>query len=304
MVHGPPTGRTARSPGAYPRGVSSDVTERESTTERPTRAPSGMAPMLLVGGLLAAVLAAGLLALTGGNRYVLQGLSDPGLLTEHGLIVVRVLTEIGCAVCVGSLLFAAFMVPPQRSGTLDVDGYAAVRTASIAAAVWFVGSLLMVPFTVADSIGEPVTRVFNISELLNLMDALPDAKAWFITALVVLVVFVGTRFVLSWGWTAALFFVAMVGVVPIAVTGHSSAGGAHDLATNSLLLHLAAPPSGSAAWSRCSRTVAGAVPTSALPRPGSRRSRWSAGSSWRSPVWSTRGPGADVRRCSPRHTAC
>jgi cytochrome c oxidase assembly factor CtaG/putative copper export protein len=203
-----------------------------------------MAPMLLVGGLLAAVLAAGLLALTGGNRYVLQGLSDPGVLTEHGLIVVRVLTEIACVLCVGSLLFAAFLVPPQRSGTLDVDGYAALRTASISAAVWFVGSLLMVPFTVADSIGEPVTSVFHLSELSDLVDALPLAKAWFITAIVVLLVLVGTRFALSWGWTAALFFVAVVGVIPIAVTGHSSAGGAHDIATDSLLLHLV----GAALW--------------------------------------------------------
>ncbi|TDP96423.1 cytochrome c oxidase assembly protein [Labedaea rhizosphaerae] len=203
-----------------------------------------MAPMLLVGGLLAAVLAAGLLALTGGNRYVLQGLSDPGLLTEHGLIVVRVLTEVACVLCVGSLLFAAFLVPPQRSGTLDVDGYAAMRTAGISAVVWFVGSLLMVPFTIADSIGEPVTSVFHLSELSDLMDALPLAKAWFITAIVVLIVLVGTRFALSWGWTATLFFVAVFGVVPIAVTGHSSAGGAHDLATDSLLLHLV----GAALW--------------------------------------------------------
>ena len=48
----------------------------------------------------------------------------------------RALGEIAAVIAIGSLLLAAFLVPPQKSGVLDVDGYRASRTASAAAIVW------------------------------------------------------------------------------------------------------------------------------------------------------------------------
>ena len=51
------------------------------------------------------------------------------------------------AVVVGALLLAAFLVPPQRSGYLDVAGYRAVRAAASAALVWALAAALMVPLT-------------------------------------------------------------------------------------------------------------------------------------------------------------
>ncbi|MGQ0837941.1 cytochrome c oxidase assembly protein [Actinokineospora sp.] len=204
------------------------------------RRGAGVLPLLLVGGLLAALVAAALVVLTGGDRYVILGLPTPDAVTEHGLTVVRVLAEIGSVVAVGSLLFAAFLVPPQPSGVLDVGGYAAVRSAGWGAAVWFVGALLSAPLTAADAVGRPISDVLPTDILLNLVGSLPQAKAWLVTAAIALAVFVGTRIVLTWGWTTALFFVALAGIVPVAVTGHSSSGGQHDLATNSLLFHLVA----------------------------------------------------------------
>ena len=44
--------------------------------------------------------------------------------------------------------------------------------------------------------------------------------------------------VLRWSWTPVLFAGALLTLLPLALTGHSSAGGSHDLATNSLLIHL------------------------------------------------------------------
>ena len=46
--------------------------------------------------------------------------------------------------------------------------------------------------------------------------------------------------VLRWSWTPLLFAGSLVTLVPLGLTGHSSAGGSHDLATNSLLIHLVA----------------------------------------------------------------
>ncbi len=187
---------------------------------------------------MAVVVATGLLALVS-DRYV-AGVPNPGEFTAYGQIIVRVLAEIGGVVCVGSLLFAAFMVPPQQSGLLAADGYAAVRTASWAGWVWFVCALLCVPFSTADTFGKPVTQLFDIQKLIDLSSEVETTNAWLITAAIAFLAALGSRLVLSWGWTAALFLIAVVGLFPLGVSGHSSSGGDHDLATNSLLLHLVA----------------------------------------------------------------
>ena len=46
--------------------------------------------------------------------------------------------------------------------------------------------------------------------------------------------------VLRWSWTPPLLVGSLVTLLPLGLTGHSSAGGSHDLATNSLLIHLVA----------------------------------------------------------------
>jgi hypothetical protein len=58
---------------------------------------------------------------------------DPGVLTRAVLPGVQVLSGCAAVLAVGSLLLAAALVPPQVSGYLDTGGYAAVRTARIAA---------------------------------------------------------------------------------------------------------------------------------------------------------------------------
>ncbi|CAL9611351.1 hypothetical protein SUDANB95_05604 [Actinosynnema sp. ALI-1.44] len=197
----------------------------------PIDAPSrtqrtGLIPLLVVGTAIAALVAAGLATLTGADRV--------------GLLVVRVLTESAAAVTIGSLLLAAFLVPPQDNGNLAADGYAALRTAAWTALVWTVGAVASVPFTVADALGQPVGAVIEPSVLFQLAGFMEQAKAWMITAVVVAVLALGCRLVLSWGWTVALFLLSVFALMPVAVTGHSSGGGAHDVATNSLLYHLVA----------------------------------------------------------------
>jgi cytochrome c oxidase assembly factor CtaG/putative copper export protein len=186
---------------------------------------------------MAIVVAAGLLALS--DRYV-PGVPNPGAFTAYGQIIVRVLAEISSVICVGSLLFAAFMVPPQQSGVLAVDGYAAVRTASWAGWVWFVCALLSIPFSTADTFGRPVSQLFDIKTLADLSSEVDTTNAWLITAAIAFLATLGSRLVLTWGWTATLFFIALAGLFPLGASGHSSSGGQHDLATNSLLLHLVA----------------------------------------------------------------
>ncbi|WP_394378602.1 cytochrome c oxidase assembly protein [Saccharopolyspora spinosa] len=194
--------------------------------------------LVITAGVLAALIAAALTALSAGASYALLGLPDPGPVTQYGLPVVRVVAESGAVVCIGSLLLAAFGIPAMRSGPLAADGYAAVRTASWAAAVWCVGAALMVPFIAADATGRPVGDVLSVDVLFGLVDALEEAKAWALTALIAFVVALVCRVVLSWGWTVMAFALGLVGLFPVIATGHSASGGAHDIATNSLLVHL------------------------------------------------------------------
>lgn len=217
----------------------------EADPESDVRVPrgAGIAPLLTVGALLGIVVAAGLVALTGGLGAV-AGISDPGPLTTYGITIVRVAADLASAVCIGSLLLAAFLVPPQRSGTLAVDGYAAVRTAGHAAWAWFVFALTSVFFVAADGAGRPVTELLDPDVLLNFVGAIEQPKAWLMTAGVALLLVLGCRLVLTWGWTTVLFFVSVAGLLPVALTGHSASGGSHDVATNSLLYHLI----GAALW--------------------------------------------------------
>ncbi len=203
-----------------------------------------MGPLLAVGALLATVVAVGLVALSGGLSYGVTGLTDPGDVTRYGIVVVRVGADLAAAVSIGSLLLAAFLVPPQRSGFLAADGYAAVRTAGTAAWVWLFFALASVLFVAADGAGRSFTEVLDPEALGNYVGAIEQPKAWLITAGIALLVAIGCRFVLSWGWTVVLFVGSIAGILPIAATGHSASGGAHDLATNSLFYHLI----GAALW--------------------------------------------------------
>ncbi len=66
------------------------------------------------------------------------------------------------------------------------------------------------------------------------------AGAWRWTAFLAAVVTLASIPVLRWSSTPLLLAGSLMTLVPLGLTGHSSAGGSHDLATNSLLIHLAA----------------------------------------------------------------
>ncbi|MGH3774911.1 MAG: cytochrome c oxidase assembly protein [Pseudonocardiaceae bacterium] len=196
--------------------------------------------LVSVAALLATAVGAGLVVVLGGDGLTGLGLPDPGLLTRAGLPVIRVLSESAAVVTVGSLLLAAFLVPPQTSGYLDTGGYAAVRMARIAALVWTLTSALMVPLLAADAVGRPVTEVLEPRLLAALVSELSQPGAWALTAGITLVLAGFCWIALTWGAVTWLFALSVVGLMPVALTGHSSAGGSHDIATSSLLYHVVA----------------------------------------------------------------
>ncbi|SEL64077.1 cytochrome c oxidase assembly protein [Rhodococcus maanshanensis] len=204
------------------------------------RAGENSVPIFVTLGIIAGLVAAIIVGLSASDALVLLGIPDPGPLTTYGLPAVKAAGEVAAVLAIGSLLLAAFLVPPQRSGVLDVDGYRAVRTASNAAIVWAACALALVPLTVSDTSGQPLSAAIQPANLWKAIPQIELAGAWRSTAILAVLLAVATRLVLRWSWTPVLLLLGIATLIPLALTGHSSSGGSHDLATNSLLWHLIA----------------------------------------------------------------
>src|ERR1700684_3734969 len=113
-------------------------------------------PLLIGVAMLAGCTAAGIGALSLAAALTATGLPDPGPVTTVGLPFVRAAGEIAAVVAVGAFLLAAFLVPPQTNGVLDVDGYRALRVGTIASGAWAVCAALLVPLTISDVSGQPI----------------------------------------------------------------------------------------------------------------------------------------------------
>jgi len=190
--------------------------------------------------VLAGCTAAGIGALSLAAALTATGLPDPGPVTTLGLPFVRAAGEVAAVVAVGAFLLAAFLVPPQKSGVLDADGYRAVRIGAVATGMWAVCAALLVPLTISDVSGKPITAHLNPATMWSLASLINIASAWRLTALLAAAVMLASLPVLRWSWTPLLLVASLATLIPLGLTGHSSAGGSHDLATNSLLIHLVA----------------------------------------------------------------
>jgi cytochrome c oxidase assembly factor CtaG/putative copper export protein len=201
---------------------------------------SAVWPVLVGVAVLAGAVAAGLAALSLADALTATGLPDPGPVTTYGLPFVRAAGEIAAVVAVGSFLLAAFLVPPQANGVLDASGYRALRLGSVASGVWTVCAALLVPLTVSDVTGQPLGSRLDPQAIWSVASLVEIAGAWRWTAFLAAAVTIASIPVLRWSATPVLFAGSLATLLPLALTGHSSSGGSHDLATNSLLIHLVA----------------------------------------------------------------
>ena len=197
-------------------------------------------PVLIGVAVLAGAVAAGLSALSLTDALTATGLPDPGPVTTYGLPFVRAAGEIAAVIAVGSFLFAAFLVPPQTNGVLDAGGYRALRLGTVASGVWTVCAALLVPLTVSDVTGQPISSRLDPSAIWSVASMVEIAGAWRWTAFIAAAVTIASIPVLRWSPTPLLFAGSLATLLPLALTGHSASGGSHDMATNSLLIHLVA----------------------------------------------------------------
>jgi putative copper resistance protein D len=195
-------------------------------------------PLLAGVAALAGCTAAGIAALSLADALTATGLPDPGAATTLGLPFVRAAGEVAAMLAVGSFLFSAFLVPPQRDGVLDAAGYRALRLGTVASGVWAVCAVLLVPLTISDVSGQPLRDHLNPVTFWSLASLVNIATAWRWTALLAAVLTLASLPVLRWSPTPALLAGSLITLVPLGLTGHSASGGSHDLATNSFMVHL------------------------------------------------------------------
>lgn len=106
--------------------------------------------------------------------------------------------------------------------------------------MWAVCAALLVPLTISDVSGQPLSEHLNPLTLWSSAGLVATASAWRWTAILAALVTLASVSVLRWSWAAPLLGASLSTLIPLGLTGHSSAGGSHDLATNSLLIHLVA----------------------------------------------------------------
>ena len=190
------------------------------------------------------------LAITGGAAATL--VADPGALTRWGLPVAQSLRDVAATLTVGVLVLTAFALPaggrctvgaPRRTTGAD-DGHlagaalVATRWASLAASAWVVLGLVVAVLTYASVAGvAPGTPGF-LDQLVTFVPQLDLLRAVLVSTLVAAVVATGAGLATRSGTVGAMAVLALLGLVPLALTGHAAGAYGHELAVDSLALHL------------------------------------------------------------------
>lgn len=195
-------------------------------------------PIVVLLAVVAAAVVVPLSRMSTDLALELIGVPDPGLLTTAGLPTLRAIGELLAAVAVGTALFAAFFTPPQSDGTLDVAGYRAQQISSWINIAWAVAAALLIPLTLSDVAGIPLWDTLAPGQWFVAIEQVDVASSWRWAAIIALIAGVGQRLTLTWRWSVIWLAVTVLSLLPVAATGHASGSTAHDLATNSLIIHL------------------------------------------------------------------
>ncbi|HUP99644.1 MAG TPA: cytochrome c oxidase assembly protein [Aeromicrobium sp.] len=166
------------------------------------------------------------------------GLPDAGALVGWALPLVSLASRLAAIATIGFLVLATFLVP-NRGDEVEGLSVVAVSRASVAAACWSGGSLLLYVLTVADVFGRPLPAL-STPLLWTFATDTSLGRALVLQAVAGAAIAVAARSTVAVRWLAVWTMVSILALLPVSLTGHVSATGAHDLATTSLFVHVAA----------------------------------------------------------------
>lgn len=201
--------------------------------------------MALFAGLAAALLFSGAAA----ARQV----SDPGALVRWGLPVAKAIHNISLATVIGGLIFTVGILPRSlagsRSKAKDAPEHPAfTRALAIAAGAgvaWTLSAIAVLVLSYSDVAGQGISGDPEFTRsLVYFMTDIESGRAWVAVVIIAAVVTTALFGVRTRGALAATLVLALIGLVPTALIGHSSSSDDHEGAINSLGLHLV----GVSAW--------------------------------------------------------
>ncbi|QLQ40490.2 bifunctional copper resistance protein CopD/cytochrome c oxidase assembly protein [Micromonospora robiginosa] len=226
-------------------GTGESIATGPFTTRSPAAGPgtggaTGAAGWLVGLGAVGAAAAALLLALRAGGALAaaIPGLPDPGPVTTWALPPVRLLADVLATLTVGFAVTAAFLLPGDGT-SVSAHGWLVLRRAGLAAAGWAVASLALLVLTVSDLLGAPLDRLGAASVISFGVD-ISQGRSLLAQAGLAAVVAVTARVGVSRGTAAVAAGLALVGLLPPALTGHAAGAGNHQIAVSSLALHVLA----------------------------------------------------------------
>jgi putative copper resistance protein D len=195
--------------------------------------------LALFAGLTAALLFSGAAA----ARQV----SDPGALVRWGLPVSKAIHNVSLATVIGGLIFAVGILPRTVGGSRTKNTEApehpafsrALAIAAGAGAIWTLSAIAVLVLGYSDVAGQGLSGDPEFTRsLVYFMTDIETGRAWLTVIIIAALVTTALFGVRSLGGLAVTLVLALVGLVPAALIGHSSSSDDHEGAINSLGLHL------------------------------------------------------------------
>ncbi|MEV4163982.1 cytochrome c oxidase assembly protein [Nonomuraea dietziae] len=192
--------------------------------------------LALTAAALAALVAA---MIAGGAAFprIIPGLPDEGTLTRWALPVSKLAMDVAGLLTVGLLLTATAFLPNDK-GLLGPSALGYVKAASWTALVWAGAGALTMVFTLSETLGLPVADVLGGNELTSFASQVGQGIALTLVVLFGVSIALFSRGAITAGASAGLLALALVTLLPPALTSHASSSPNHDLATTGVAVHL------------------------------------------------------------------
>ncbi len=182
-----------------------------------------------------------------------RAVSDPGALVRWGLPISKAVHNVSLATVIGGLIFAVGILPRNLSGRQSKNeegpehpSYTRVlAVAAAAGVVWTLSAIAVLVLSYSDIAGQALSGDPQFTKsLVYFMTDIDTGRAWLAVVIIAAVATTALFGVRSRGGLAFTLVLAVAGLVPAALIGHSASSNDHEGAINSLGLHLV----GVSAW--------------------------------------------------------
>ncbi|WP_458112381.1 cytochrome c oxidase assembly protein [Arthrobacter sp. R1-13] len=206
----------------------------------------GVSRPWLLGGLLAVILGLAAALLFSGAATA-RDVSDPGAFVRWGLPISKAAHNVSLATVIGGLIFAVAILPRSVGGSRSRDNESpehpaftrALAVAAAAGVAWTLSAIAVLVLTYSDVAGQAVAGDAEFTRALAyFMTDIETGRAWLAVVIIAAVVTTSLFGVRSLTGLALTLILALVGLVPPALVGHSSSSSDHEGAINSLGLHV------------------------------------------------------------------